>query len=280
MHDIKIGKLQRQLPGKWNELTGKQLLGIIAVSTRIPSIPGLKPHQIQELLRLETLFILLNVPRALLMLFTPLQLLQFYWLMPFLEKGGFSGLTAQLFPKLRVPGFLGWFRPRLFGPRERIRNMSFLEFIYADTFFTAYTQKQNPAMLDKLVSCLYRKKRWFHFLLKRLASYGGDCRQEFNPYFVDGRARLVARFSLEQKLAILCWYRDCREELEREFPLVFSGSNQKTAGRKGWDGVLLGMSGHVMNIESTGKANIRSILGMMQQRFEEVEEAKKQRDEN
>lgn len=280
MHEIKIGSLHRQLPSKWNELTGLQLLRIVAAELRIFSLRKLTREEKRNLLRLERLRILLGIPDVLLLAFTPLQLLQFYWLMPFFDEG-YKGFTAQLFPILRLSGFLGRLRPRLFGPRERIRNMSFLEFTYADTFFTAYARKQSPAMLDKFIACLYREKKWFHFLLRRLPSYGGDCRQDFNPFFVEGRARLVAGLPVEQKLAILCWYRGCREELEREFPLVFSGSNQKTASRQGWDGVLLGMSGHVMNIDATGRANIRSILGVMQQRFEEMEQAERRnRNEN
>ncbi|MFC6999596.1 hypothetical protein [Rufibacter roseus] len=277
MHDIKIAGYDRQLPSKWNEVTGEQLVRIIAAELRIMSVPKLPAKQKLNLFRIERLRILLSVPEVLLLSITPVQIMQFFWLMPFFQKG-YTGLTAQLFPKLRLPSqFIG---TNLYGPRERIRNMTFLEFIYVDTFFVAYTKKQSPNMLDKLIASMYRPKKWFHFLHRRLPNYDGDCRQPFNQHFLDRRAEKIAKLSLEQKLAILCWYRGCREELEKEFPLVFTQEKQRKASRSGWDGVLLGMSGHVINIEATGRANIRNILGMMQQRFEEIGKSKSNRNEN
>ncbi|QHL87403.1 hypothetical protein GU926_08130 [Nibribacter ruber] len=279
MHEVKIGTLYRQLPSDWNELTGRQLVKVIAAESRWLSATGIPEEQKKHLLRLERLRILLNLPLGIFLAFTPIQIVQLHWLVKFLDSG-FKGLTAQLLPRLRVPGIANCLRPALFGPRERFRSLSFLEFIYADTYFMSFTQKQTPEKLDRFVACLYREKRWFHFIVKRLTSYGGDCRQEFNQHLVERRAQLVARLPLEVKLAVLSWYRGCRFELEGEFPLVFSEGTQKKAGRSGWDGVLLGMSGHVINIEATGRANIRNILAAMQQRFEQIEEQERRNNEN
>ena len=224
---------------------------------------------------------LLAVPLATVLLrFTAVQILEIRWLTDFVLES--AGLTAQLLPAVRVPGWRYWLRGRFWGPRESLRNVSFAEFIFADAYFVAYAKGQKADFLDLLVAVLYRPQRWPY--RPRAAGYGGDRRQAFNEHLVRRRAAVLAQLPRGQKLAVLTWYRGCRQQLETDFPLVFQAAPEADASAPasaGWGQVLRELSGQAFGtLEQTKQQPIRLVLAKMQDDAARAQELARRTKEN
>lgn len=256
MHDVTIAGRHRPVPATWNELPPRLLLRLMPVL----HAGGADASD----LRLRLLFVLLQVNLATFLLITDVQLCQLLWLADFLVTD--VRLTAQLLPMVRLPWARDWRRRRWFGPLEKMRNLRFLEFIFADAYFVAYSK--NPAQaewLDKLVAVLYRPQRRRY--RPRAADYGGDRREDFNPVHVGVRADTLARLPLATKLAIYTWYRGCRGQLERDFPRVFTPAHEESASNapSGWAHVAREMSGGAFGtLEQTEQQLVRVVLAKME----------------
>ncbi|MDX5510635.1 MAG: hypothetical protein LPK01_00315 [Hymenobacteraceae bacterium] len=219
---------------------------------------------------------LLDIPAKLVLAIPAASVYQVYYTASFIEAET-KELTAQLLPWVKIPGC---FNRKYYGPRERLRNISFLEFIFADTYFIHYTQNQEEELLNKFIACLYRERTWCHFIKRKLPNYSGDIRQPFNENLIEERARLLAKLPVEEKFAILTWYRGCRDYLEKEYPHVFSSDNQEKASKSGWDSVLRSMSQGVHTIDATGRVLIGNVLGVMEDRAIEIEEYERKNQNN
>jgi hypothetical protein len=258
MHDVLLDGRHRPVPATWNELPRPQLLRMMGVLYR--------RHETELELRFHVLAILLQVPLATVVaLFTPVQLVQLKWLTNFVLAD--LTLTAQQLPWLRRPRT--WFHPlpaRWWGPRERFRNLRFLEFMFADSYFVAYAQDPGKGQwLDHLVAVLYRPQRRPY--RPTAADYAGDRRQDFNPVHVAARAAQVAGLPDVEKLAVLTWYRGCRQQLERDFPRVFTPANEgkAAAAPDGWAHVAREMSGGIFGpLEQTERQLVRDVLARME----------------
>ncbi|PSR53926.1 hypothetical protein AHMF7605_10550 [Adhaeribacter arboris] len=246
-------RIEKQVPASWNELSGKQLVRVIAALLTIRD---------KHTLQLTLIQILLQVKSSFLNLCTVEQKIYLAQLTQFITKGGL--LTKQLLPVISLGK---WRRQKYYGPASSFRNLLFLEFIFSDTYFIAWSKKQNEELLNKFIACLYRERTWFHFIKKRFSSYNGDNRRAFNSHLVEVRAHKLAQLPLEVKQSIVLWYRGCREELEKDYPRVFSGDNQQAAERTGWDGVLRNMAGSVHQLEATGQASARNVFALMEDRL-------------
>lgn len=75
------------------------------------------------------------------------------------------------------------------GPFDQFSNMSFGEYIDGLNFFINYHHSQDVEDLYMLMAIFYRKKKPFHFIRKRLMSYNGDIRSEYNTSFTTRRAK-------------------------------------------------------------------------------------------
>ncbi len=257
----------------WNELTRPLLLRVLGVLY--------SPNPDERQLRIRLLAVLLQVPLATVVLrFTAVQLCQIKWLTDFVLAS--VGLTTQLLPWVRLPWRRDWRRRRWWGPRESLRNVSFGEFIFADAYFLAYVTGQQPAFLDLLVATLYRPQRRPY--RPHAATYGGDRRQDFNEYLVRRRAERLTHLPPEQKLAVLTWYRGCREQLETDFPLVFEPSQQadvSAPGTTSWGQVLRELSGQAFGtLKETAQQPIRLVLAKMQDDAHRAKELARQAREN
>ncbi|QNF34367.1 hypothetical protein HUW51_17160 [Adhaeribacter swui] len=250
--------LKKQVPASWNELTSKQLLRVVTALLTIRNKSQLKFNLVEILLQVKTSFLILCSDE---------QLVNLIRLTRFVTSGGL--LTKQLLPVVSV----GKWR-KFYGPASNFRNLLFLEFIFADTYFIAWSKKQNEELLNKFIACLYRERTWFHFVKKNLASYTGDNRQAFNSHLVADRAQHISKLPPEVKQAIVLWYRGCRQELEKNFPLVFSGDNQDKAQKSGWDDVLRHIAGNVHQVEATGQAMARNVFAFMEDKLDQAEQAR------
>jgi hypothetical protein len=272
VEEVKIDGRLRLVPATWNELSRPLLLRVLAV------LYG--PNADVQQLRIKLLAVLLQVPLALVVLHvTPVQVVQIQWLTNFLLEE--LTLTAQLLPWLKRPGWRHWLGRRWWGPRESLRNVSFAEFIFADAYFVAYARSQEPAHLDQLVAVLYRPQRADYD--PTAVSFLGDRREDFNEHLVPARARCFAALDMTEKLAVLTWYRGCRLQLERDYPLVFEAPEgvdvDPTGG--GWGQVLRELSGQAFGtLQETKQQPIRLVLAKLQDDAHRAKELARQAREN
>jgi hypothetical protein len=251
-------KIKINLPENWNELSRKQLLRGMAIL-----FTATDPARLHlQLLRI------LGLPKSWLLALDAWQVVELKTLTSFFLEN--NTLTSQLLPAIRLP-FLKGFR-RFVGPKERFRNLLFLEFIFADTYYLHWLQTQNDELLLKLVATLYRPQTWFHFFKKRQPTYSGDARQEFNEHLVADRAAKMKHLPLPVKMAIATWYRGCRNQMEQDYPNVFSSENQEEAkGKGGWEPVFRNMAGGKFgDINQTRNANLHTVLAEMDEKIQQA----------
>jgi hypothetical protein len=252
MLDAQFGRHRRRLATKWNELTGAQLLAVVAVRQR----PFAQPPQLADAL----LEILLALPARAFARLNVVQRVELRPLTRFLAATA-PPLTAQLLPSLTLPRF--WFeQPQHFhGPREAFRNLRFDEFIFADSYYLRYLQTQEVTWLDQFVAVLYRPERRPY--RPQAVDYAGDRREDFNEHLVAARASQLARLPLATKQAVLLYYQGCRRLLEQRYAYVFSDDNTAKAGHSGWQEVLHELAGGVHRLDATAHQGLANVLREM-----------------
>ena len=262
MHDVHINGRHHPVAATWNELPRPVLLQAVAV------LYAGAPSDAE--LRLRLLQALLQVPRAVIAGFTSVQVVQIFWLTDFLLTD--VDLTDQLLPEVRRG------KKTFHGPRARFRNLRFLEFIFADAYFVAFSQEpDHEEWLNRLVAVLYRPERRPYQPLA--VDYGGDRREDFNEHHVALRTARLARIPRAEKLAIYTWYRGCRLALERDFPHVFTPAHQDAAQQAtdGWAHVLREMSGPTFGpMALTEQQLVRTVLAKMEDDAVRAEQLRRQ----
>lgn len=263
MHEVILNGRPKPVAATYDELSRTQLLRLV------PMLFGAYTDRHRQ--RIELLTVLLGVSLPLVLRFTPVQLLEIFWLTDFLLAEELV-FTRQLLPVVRA----AWYRRRLHGPADGLAGVQFLEFVFADSYFMAYAQGQEETWLDHLVATLYRPQRRPY--RPHAADYAGDRRQDFNPALIDARVPEVARLPQAEKLAIYLWYRGCRRALELRYPRVFTPANEQQAQAPGgWDYVLREMSGAAFgSFEETGRQKTGQLLAKMEDDARRAEELKRQ----
>jgi hypothetical protein len=264
MHQVSLNGRPKPVPEIWNELTRQQLLRLM------PILYGRYTDANRQ--QLEALWVLLGIGWALGLAITPVQYCQIKWLADFLLAES-VGLTVQLLPFVDTH----WYRRRLWGPAEAFRNLRFLEFVFADSYFVAYVNSQDEQWLDRLLAVLYRPQRFPY--RPNSTNYGGDRRQDFNENLIEARALQLAKLPRTEKLAILTWYRGCRQALEQKYPLVFTPDNERQAADNsgGWAHVLREMSGQAFGtLDETGRQHLHTVLAKMEDDSRRAQELQRQ----
>ncbi|WP_210519890.1 hypothetical protein [Hymenobacter terricola] len=256
MHEVFINGRHRKVEATWNDFSRARLLQLVPLLY--------EPARDVVALQLRLLCFLLGLsPAFFAFRLTPVQMTQLVWMTDFLLSESI-GLTAQLLPWVRRPRT--WRRPlprKWWGPRASLRNLRFGEFVFADGYFVAYATRQDAGALDKLLAVLYRPQRRGY--RPHAADYGGDRREEFNEHLVARRAAQLAGLPEAEKLAVLTWYRGCRDELTEHFPLVFTPAEEAGTATTSWGQVLLELSGGAFGpLDDTARQPARTILAKME----------------
>lgn len=258
MHDVRIDGRPRPVEATWNELTRRRLLALV------PLLYRRYDNETEQ--RLHLLAFLLRVPLSFVVAtMTPVQFLELRWLTDFLLDA--VQLTAQRLPTVRRG------LRRYHGPRAGLRNLRFLEFVFADSYFVAYARSGDAQWLDRLLAVLYRPGRLTG------ARAAGDRRQPFNENLIEARAARLRRLPLPQKLAVATWYRGCRHGLEQQFKRVFIPARQDAAEQApdGWAFVLRELSGGAFGpLEQTGQQHLHTVLAKMEDDARRAEQLREQ----
>jgi len=255
MVPAQIGSYHRQLATTWNELTSRQLLRLVRLRLR-----GEEPTP-DELLQ-----VLLQVPKHAFARLTVPHRVQLRPRAAFLGAAATDvpPLTAQLLPQLNCG------LRRYYGPREAFRNLRFDEFIFADNYYLRYLRTGEARCLDQLVAVLYRPQGAGY--APREVSYQGDRREPFNEHLVPARVQAQARLRPHAKLAVLLYYRGCRQLLEQRYPYVFTQDNTTQATSTGWQEVLHELAGGVRYLQATAHEGLHNVLREMNRVLRQAEE--------
>ena len=201
------------------------------------------------------------------------------------EVDGKEKLTINLnFIKNHIPTIHAG--RKLFGPSDALQNITFIEFIDAHKYFVDYIQTQDQAHLNSMIAVLYRRKRHFHFILKRLPNYNGQIRIKYNENTVDRRSYRIAKLPFYKRYAIFLIFSACNDFLKKGElqingnPIKLSILYEKDPDDQQGDDDGLGMAGVLFklaetnvfgNIGETAEQNLYDVLlKLYQQRKEYI----------
>jgi hypothetical protein len=157
-----------------------------------------------------------------------------------------SKLTKNLIPRFKVRA------THYYGPSDRLFNISFAEYIHAETNANRFLKDKDVTYLDKLIAVLYRPER--SDVHPGSEEYNGDRRIKFNDHKIDERAEKISRINHNLKYAILLFYQGCQRWYHQQFPHVFSYKK----GSKG-DGLgFLGLVDALTDGDVTKNEKVRS----------------------
>jgi hypothetical protein len=267
MNGVYINRKFYQVPCLYNELSAvqlKEIAGILHAEIPLPEA------------RVRLLLSLLNVPRSL--------RLQWHFLFSISDESrydmemladwileGTNGLTKQLLPCLWVPSL--WpFGSKLYGPANELSNLSFIEFIKAESAYISYAKTRNPEALDLLVAILYRPKRKDYN--PSSPEYDGDIREKYNDHLLASRIQLVNRLPLATRQAVFLYYDGCRSLILKQYENVFRKpkNGEGDAKGRGWGHVLRSLAGSVNEYERTAFQPLGTVLADLDMAIQESDE--------
>lgn len=230
MHTITIGTHKILIPGCWNELTAEQLIqmaklingniGLEEIKVKMLFIfTGIKVvQQPSVLVDGKEFFWIRHQKRKFLVSAHSLAHISSPFLNFFTEINENEWIikptiTRQLLPIVEVG------KVKLHGPADGLSNITFREFIFAETALNQLIAANDTTQLNQLIGILYRP---FGKIKQGTLAYTGDVREKFNDNNMDEQAKLIASMPKELKRAILWYYKGCKQHLSTLFPLVFS----------------------------------------------------------
>ena len=186
--------------------------------------------------------------------------------MAFLLEG--SNRTRPPFFAVRLNG-LGHTYP----PDTALANLSFGEWISADSAFTQYLQTGNGHCLNKLCACLYRPSKylWERFSIK----YNGDMREEFNSNALEKNAKKWEKVEASKKLAILAYFAGSKAKIAGIFTKVFkkAKTNANSKG-SGWMKALDRFTDNITQYDTVLTTRLYLVLYSMNEMVKDAEELK------
>jgi hypothetical protein len=260
MHTIQVDRKKRKIPSQWNELTPTAFKAIVRI---------LQLSKEKHTSRILCLRYMLDINDKLFAQINAVQMSQLLFCTDFLFKE--NRLTKNLFPVIKT-GFL--IKERYHGPSDNFGNLTFDEFITADTFFMQYARvkdlKAKEILLNRLIAVLYREKE-----TKEQKQVKGDIRVSFNGFDIDQRSKHFRKVSAVDKHCILMWYMGCRKYCEESYPYFFSKGNQKAAEKSDWRSVLIALPNDKLgSLDKIEKTNVHYIFYLMNETIKNSKDTK------
>jgi hypothetical protein len=243
-------------PGSWNELSRKQLLQVAEIISTEPDTDKQKVKLTKALFGLKWHHIFLMSPEQLAYLNT---------FFGFILKG--NELTDNKILHIRQG------RDKYYGPLGDFSTLTAKEWTAADGAFLEYCRSGEEEQLDLLIAILWRPKQGS--ASSKSEDWRGDYRMPFNQFTAEFRAKRFTKLDRRIKLAILIWYRGCRQEWEQFYERVFSGSGAEQVENYGWMETIQKMSGTSFgNLHDTELTPMWKLLLKMQIDIKDQEIAK------
>lgn len=235
---------------KWSELTEKQFLPAvraIMMSIENPAAKYMLP------------LICSNIPKEDYRKFSHVQVAQI--LAAFDHLLEYNDLPVKwMIPKLEVGHIVkNKFLPLqdLYGPGDKLKNLVFEEFMYAESMADKFKKDDNPHYLDQFVAILYRPK-------KRDKTLHGDVREAFNRHSVEERALKIERIDRAAKVAVHLNYLGCKALFPKLYPALFSEKDPNAGAARSsfsWLDMAYRFVNHVpTELETFKKLNLHEVL--------------------
>lgn len=230
MRKVTINEFEFEIPGHWNELTDAQLLSIAALADAHEShaVIGLElllqcaPFKVMDRKRKyqggQQCFVLKHQTVETENIVIPItdlaHLVQhgFNWLFTDEFNWEAKDFTFRVTSTLTRAPFAGDKNLPFIGPKSGVVNITFDEYIVANTMLDAYRQQPTDENLNMFCATLWRQKRQGtpEELLKL-----GDDREEFNDFVIEHNAKLWTNIDKAYKHGIYWFYLGCMQELKK-----------------------------------------------------------------
>ena len=200
---------QVNVPETWNELSREQLIAVAKVL-----LTEQNPYK-RDVLLVKAL---VDVRRFWFQKMNPETMLdELIPMVQFIKNE--TELTEQLLP------YIPFNRQKLYGPKSHLQNLRFGEFDAAERALYEFSKDQTSAVaLWRFVAILYRTPK-LHY--DRVKDAEGDCRSDYNENLVEYYAQILKEQQpMELAIAVMIWYKGCRNYILNRFDEVFSGENK------------------------------------------------------
>lgn len=266
---------------KWSELNEKQFLPAVKTIFMAMKRPEAK-YQIPLYCS--------NLPKDDYLQFNPIQSAQV--LAAFDHLMLFNDLPDKwMLPKLEIPAFIPTGKEiqeedgkktifvkvmpttTLYGPDDKLKNLVFEEFMYAESMLDAYRRFKKQTYLDQFIAILYRPKGGNK-------DRTGDIREPFNKHSVDRRALAVASLDEATKFAVELNYLGCKARFPALYKSLFSEVNpdQNAGPARGsfsWLDVAHRIAEHrPSEIETLKRQNLHEVLASLNLKVKDNEALK------
>lgn len=149
---------------------------------------------------------------------------------------------------------------KLYSPKPKLKGLTFEQFIFADAYFSDYSEKQDPETLAKFVAALYLPKD-----------------KPFDESLIEANAPAIQKLETPILEGIFLNYGFLRDWLSEAYPLVFTASEQTATknkqpatGNNGWIKIFETIVGDdIINAEKYGKTPIHNILRFLTERIKQ-----------
>jgi len=266
---VEINNIKRFLPDSWNDLTHTELLTVYQfIVESVPAFVFTK-EEIPHFVRIELAKYLLKIDDDFLvkwkndceqfgeLIFEDELKKVSYAVTNFLFNENEEvelGLTRNPYP--RIAYRRNKKKKYLYGAGNSLSNISLYELGTTFTLFERYLKDHDETHLNKLLAVLFRPSKPKTKDNIR-SDYNGDRRLPYQDYetTVDRRIPIINKWPAFIKSILFFWFASCRNQIIDGHPNVFKkeASNLEKIGNDyGWGGILLNLSGGVVNLKVVG----------------------------
>jgi len=216
--------------------------------------------ELTEYDRLKLIWAFLGIKHKILFRFFDYQIKELLSFTVFLIKG------KKILNKVIIPDFK-LKRTQYFGPADRFENVSFGEFIIADTHFMNFINTGDDKFIKLLIACLYRPQNIEYDTDS--PDYSGDIREKFNTKIIRYRSHLFRKLSSKTQDTILFNYKTIRKWLSQRYMYVFGthvqdpvkeDPEQEQKPSSSWKEILKNLSPSILDIEKYATQNMHNVL--------------------
>lgn len=249
-------KYEFEHPSNWKELNGLQLIAVAC----------LYHGTIKERRLLQ---VMTGMPKKIIKQLDDFQVYKLIELMEFLQNK--RPPFQQFILKQLWVGF-----KEFVSPGDKLKGVTFGEFIFADTYYSNYAIDSKEEDLNKFVSCFYREKK-------------KGAKVAFNENEIEARAQLISKLPIADREAVAMNYGMMREWLERTFIHVFpkvdeeskKPKKKKQASNGSWIDVFDNVVGDdLINEDKYAQLPVMNVLRKMNKAIRENNKKKRKNGSN
>jgi len=189
-------------------------------------------------------------------------------------------LHQNKLPVIKVGRFS---KTKLFGPADDFSNCSYLEYAKTDVRFMRFfaSECKDINALNELIAVIYRPKKWFLFFRKRLGSFNGDIRRNYNDIFVERYKNKINHLPWHTKYAIFLFVYGVRKQIEDDYPHIFQKTEESKSNGFGHAGIIVELAGPKFgNPSETAETPLHTIMIHLEQLSIDAEEVRERNNLN